>query len=554
MEVQPLIFIQLNDLYLHDAKSDYSRQDTLLLPRIATIISRLRAKFGNRVRFCLPGDFLAPSCLSLDFRGRHMVDVLNCMGLDYVTLGNHEFEFEPQDLITAITDSQFMWLTTNFDKGLCNELEIFEHANWQTHTSITLSDRLIVVLVGLLGRGIYQGFGEADDPIERTNEMLRVLREELDKNHKSRNAEWIVVAMTHQDLSDDIRLATECQYPMTLIMGGHDHDVLEYKRENDAIIVKSLSNARTVRVTCLVGVKEETNGNPTRDLYRIWQGMRHELVRTINEDSRIPIVGKEATINSLRKCGPYYVGAFSLAIDTTSPEFISGIPEEPTLTKKIHHWNARWKQINPDADRQLWTIPHNLDAEERLLRKQSTNFGNLVGDILRWKVRPPNGPHEEAIAVINSGALRINRRLNSGEIVTLRTVKEIFFFFNEIQLYSIKGEMVELLIQKSVDLLPRDLTEGCGDFLQIAGFSVRIRDNKAQSVLLGKNKTALRADSMYNLVCTDYVATCTHYKECFVGARAQLIGPVRETFREWLSIAKPRTLLSDISAERWIFE
>lgn len=40
-------------------------------------------------KLVLPGDFLGGCKFAADHKGESVVDVLNCLGLDYVTLGNH---------------------------------------------------------------------------------------------------------------------------------------------------------------------------------------------------------------------------------------------------------------------------------------------------------------------------------------------------------------------------------------------------------------------------------------------------------------------------------
>src|SRR5687767_8653085 len=92
-----IAFIHINDVYHIESNVDGER----LLPRIATVVRRLKEWLGpDCVFLCLPGDFLAPSCLSKESKGAHMIDVLNAMGADFVSLGNHEFEdiFSPDDV------------------------------------------------------------------------------------------------------------------------------------------------------------------------------------------------------------------------------------------------------------------------------------------------------------------------------------------------------------------------------------------------------------------------------------------------------------------------
>jgi 2',3'-cyclic-nucleotide 2'-phosphodiesterase (5'-nucleotidase family) len=82
--------------------------------RFSGTIDRDRShRFSVQVTLCVPGDFLAPSCLGKLSRGQHMVEIFNCLGVDYVTFGNHEFgqkPLTPATLAGNIARSNFTWV------------------------------------------------------------------------------------------------------------------------------------------------------------------------------------------------------------------------------------------------------------------------------------------------------------------------------------------------------------------------------------------------------------------------------------------------------------
>src|SRR4030095_15251839 len=47
------------------------------------------------------------------FRGEHMIEGLNALGLDADTFGNHEFDYGPDNLLTRVSGSKFPWVTAN---------------------------------------------------------------------------------------------------------------------------------------------------------------------------------------------------------------------------------------------------------------------------------------------------------------------------------------------------------------------------------------------------------------------------------------------------------
>src|SRR3990170_2638613 len=82
------------------------------LARVATLVRRLRQERPATL-FVLAGDTLSPSLLSSLFRGRHMVEAWNALGLDVATFGNHEFDFGPATLLERMRESRFLWLSAN---------------------------------------------------------------------------------------------------------------------------------------------------------------------------------------------------------------------------------------------------------------------------------------------------------------------------------------------------------------------------------------------------------------------------------------------------------
>ena len=67
------------------------------LSRVATVLRQLKRTHAP-VLTTLAGDYLSPSAIGTavidgePFGGRQMVDVLNAVGLDWATFGNHEFD------------------------------------------------------------------------------------------------------------------------------------------------------------------------------------------------------------------------------------------------------------------------------------------------------------------------------------------------------------------------------------------------------------------------------------------------------------------------------
>jgi 2',3'-cyclic-nucleotide 2'-phosphodiesterase (5'-nucleotidase family) len=113
--VVEVTLLQLNDVY-EIGPVEGGRSGGLA--RVATLRQRLLAE--NRHTFTvLAGDFLSPSALGTAkvggqaLAGKQMVAVLNALGLDLVTFGNHELDVKEPQLLERLAESRFRWTSAN---------------------------------------------------------------------------------------------------------------------------------------------------------------------------------------------------------------------------------------------------------------------------------------------------------------------------------------------------------------------------------------------------------------------------------------------------------
>lgn len=279
------IFVQINDVYFLDARPNYARPQGLILPRIATMVRRLRRHQPDQITFCVPGDFLAPSSLGKLSTGEHMVDIFNSLGVDFVTFGNHEFEQLPLSAATLarnITQSNFHWLCANFSPSAPELSAIAAQGDKLTpYRTFHLRDDLLVVLLGVTLEDRYRGYGEATDSTAATQRVIRQAYEEIPVL-RDRSAQPIFIALTHQDATDDVQLARSCP-DLLMIMGGHDHDEEYVLDQMRPLIVKATSNARLVRLNVLLHRRREANQAPLTPEYleELWSDVRSRVLNRI---------------------------------------------------------------------------------------------------------------------------------------------------------------------------------------------------------------------------------------------------------------------------------
>ncbi len=207
--------------------------------RVATLLDGLRAENPHTFAV-LAGDLLSPSALGtaqvdgerLD--GRQMVAVLNAMGLDYATFGNHEFDLREGSFRERLRESTFHWTSANVRAA---DGSVFPGVS--SHVILSApgpGGPLRVGIVGLTMERDVPPWARVGDAIETARAMAALLQDSVD----------VLVALTHQTLVRDIELVRAAP-EVDLVLGGHDHDNLQIRRgEMLTPILKADANARTV--------------------------------------------------------------------------------------------------------------------------------------------------------------------------------------------------------------------------------------------------------------------------------------------------------------------
>ena len=225
----PVTFLQINDVY-----STVPIDGLGGLARVATIKQQLAA-VGKTPVLVIAGDFLSPSVASTVFKGEQMIAAFNAMGLDYATLGNHEFDFGSDVLIQRMAEARWQWVVSNVI---------------DTNTGKPVGNAAPYVVrqfgalrVGIIGLCLVTEEITPDnlkhlrlvDPFEAAATYLPMLKAE------GANA---IVAITHLSFPDDRALAQ--RFPdIDLIIGGHEHFPIT-ATENRTLISKAGSDAKFV--------------------------------------------------------------------------------------------------------------------------------------------------------------------------------------------------------------------------------------------------------------------------------------------------------------------
>jgi 2',3'-cyclic-nucleotide 2'-phosphodiesterase (5'-nucleotidase family) len=242
------VILQMNDVY-EISPLDEGRVGGLA--RVATIRRQLLEANPNVITV-LAGDYLNPSLigsLKCQFgeekdrvNGRQMVDVMNAMGVDYVTFGNHEFDLGEDDLVARNQESKFKIISGNAFQKTGEGEKAFQQfggdiPGYAVHEFSNQDGKTFKL--GLFG--VVLPFNQTEyvaytDHFEEGKKAYEAVIEESD----------VAFGLTHLTMGMDEELAGMLP-EVPLIMGGHEHVNMTSQVGNTSII-KADANAKTVYI------------------------------------------------------------------------------------------------------------------------------------------------------------------------------------------------------------------------------------------------------------------------------------------------------------------
>lgn len=237
------------------------------LARVTTLRKELAAANPNTI-VTFAGDLYTPSGLSAAVvdgtlvDGEQAVAVMNTVGVDYMTFGDHEFHVSSADEFYArLAETQFPILSSNVSTV---DGEPFPGVAANAIFTVT-NPAGQALRVGIFG--VTEEIGKTPvelsytDPMTATAVQVAALRDQVD----------LLIALTHFHVTEDEALAQA--FPeIDLIVGGDDHEHMAVTSDTDtAPIYKSDSNARNVYVldlfydTATAELKVEAQLEPITD-------------------------------------------------------------------------------------------------------------------------------------------------------------------------------------------------------------------------------------------------------------------------------------------------
>ncbi len=270
---QELTILHTNDMHSKltgfGPESEYSPQVTGNdstrggFARLATILEQAREKSPDKIVILDAGDFLMGSLFHVaEEETGFQLNLMKRMGYDYVTFGNHEFEFGPETLASIIKSAgnrgghpQIIASNTVFSKksDMDDGLEQLCNTGVIQPYSIITKNKIKIGIIGLVGIDA-ASVAPASKPVTFTD-PVKAASKWSDYLKKEHNAD-LIIALSHCGIlpdatgtgytGEDIELARKVP-AIDIIISGHTHVLTPgYIRVGDTYIIQAGSYAAQV--------------------------------------------------------------------------------------------------------------------------------------------------------------------------------------------------------------------------------------------------------------------------------------------------------------------
>ncbi|MDF1548494.1 MAG: bifunctional UDP-sugar hydrolase/5'-nucleotidase [Bacteroidales bacterium] len=230
--------------------------------RLATLFNQTREKSPNSTLIVDAGDFLMGTLFHAgEAETGFQLNLMKKMGYDYITLGNHEFEFGPVTLAKILNAAekkggfpQIVASNIKFSKESADdELEAFQNRKLIKDYVIFEKNGLKIGMIGLLGKDAVS-VAPATKPVEFADYIKTASR--LANYLKNNEKVDLVIALSHSGLypdkegkgyiGEDIDLAKKVS-SIDIILSGHTHvKTPEYIKIGTTYIVQTGSYVRNL--------------------------------------------------------------------------------------------------------------------------------------------------------------------------------------------------------------------------------------------------------------------------------------------------------------------
>lgn len=386
----------------------------------------------NYVGVVSVGDYIQGSSLGAVSQGEYIVEVMNQVGYDAVTLGNHEFDFRLTRLFELVDMMNTKPTCSNFQK-IGEDSSVFKPYEMISYGEIDVAYIGVTTPDTLVSSSPAQ-FKDVDGNYIYTfngNNLYDVVQKSID-DAKNNGAEY-VVALTH--------LGTESVYEqwsaqtlvnntsgLDVVLDGHSHSVVESMivtdEEGDEVVISSTG-------TQFANVGKLTISE---------SGIKTELIPTATYEKA----------------------------DAKVTDLIAKIQAE---------YQEKGERKIGTSQVDLTTVDENGN---RIIRTTETNLGDFCADAFRIVTGAD-------IGFMNGGGIRAN--VAAGD-VTFNDILSVFPWNNRVCVIEVTGQQIIDMLELAVLNHPNE----DGTFQHVSGLTFSFDNTIPSPVVLDENKNFVRID------------------------------------------------------------
>ncbi|MEQ9327843.1 MAG: bifunctional metallophosphatase/5'-nucleotidase [Rhodospirillales bacterium] len=400
------------------------------------------------------GDQFQGSLFYTYYKGKVAAEMMNLLGYDAMTVGNHEFDDGPGVLRGFMDAVKFPVLLANAD--ISKEPTL---ADVLKASTIIEKDGQKIGLIGVTPADTSEL--ASPGPNIRFGDPVPAVQAEVDKL-KAAGVNKIVL-LSHSGYSVDLWIASRVS-GLDVIVGGHSN-------------------------TYLSNVSDRADGP-----YPTW--------RNGPDGGKVAVVQAYAFGKYLGKLDVTFDDDGNVTAAVGEPIVVDGkIAEDSTLKTRIAELAQPLDEIRNKVIGQS-SAP--IDGDRKACRAVVCEMGVLVADAMLDSVKDKGF----TIAFANGGGLRSS--IDEGE-VTMGEVLTVLPFQNTLATFQIKGKDIVAALETGVS----EVEEGKGKFPQVAGLkftwtrSVQPKQGRVKEVLVMKDGAWVPIDpeATYGVVTNNYVRT-----------------------------------------------
>ncbi len=194
------------------------------------------------------GDFANGTIETKNSKGAKAVELMNAVGYDATTIGNHEFDFKEPQVMPLLKKIQFAILAANFI-----EADTLKRPDFVLPYKIFTRNGVKIAVIGLANHNPTNPATKYT--FAKPLETLEFVLAEVEKEHPQ-----VVVVIVHDALRDDKHgtqsyvgdIGKKYKDKVQVVLGGHAHKIVQNEKINGVLFVESgchLQNVSKITVT-----------------------------------------------------------------------------------------------------------------------------------------------------------------------------------------------------------------------------------------------------------------------------------------------------------------